>query len=69
MATGTNADLRKLWHPPDPYHWKTRRRRRGRIADLLLVDSDTVALVAEPAKNFLMIMNDGRIYKNSRRRV
>jgi hypothetical protein len=28
-----------------------------------------VAQVAEPAKNFLMILKDGRIYKNCRRRV
>jgi hypothetical protein len=48
MATGTNADLRKLWGSRP-----RRQRRPGR----------------EPAKNFLMIMKDGRIYKNSRRRV
>jgi imidazolonepropionase-like amidohydrolase len=39
----------------------------GALADLLLVDGDPVTnidLVADAAKNFLVIMKDGKIYKN-----
>jgi imidazolonepropionase-like amidohydrolase len=39
----------------------------GALADLLLVDGDpiaNIALVADPAKNFLVIMKDGQVYKN-----
>ena len=37
------------------------------IADLLLVDGDpleNIKLVEDPAKNFLVIMKDGKLYKN-----
>ena len=37
------------------------------LADLLLVDSDpleNIKLVEDPAKNFLVIMKNGKIYKN-----
>ena len=40
----------------------------GALADLLLVDGDPladIALVADPAKNFVVIMKDGVIYKNA----
>ena len=40
----------------------------GALADLLLVDSNRIAdikLVADPAKNFVVIMKDGKIYKNT----
>lgn len=39
----------------------------GAYADLLLVDGDPLVnleLVADPAKNFLVIMKDGRVHKN-----
>jgi imidazolonepropionase-like amidohydrolase len=39
----------------------------GALADLLLVDGDPVAnlrLIADPATNFVVIMKDGKIYKN-----
>ena len=37
------------------------------MADVLLVDSDPlsdITLVADRAKNFLVIVKDGRVYKN-----
>jgi len=37
------------------------------LADLPVVDGDpiaNIALVADPEKNFLVIMKDGKIYKN-----
>jgi imidazolonepropionase-like amidohydrolase len=39
----------------------------GALADLLLVDGnplEKLELVANPSKNFLVIMKDGKIYKN-----
>jgi imidazolonepropionase-like amidohydrolase len=40
----------------------------GALADLLLVDGDPIAninLVADPNKNFVVIMKDGKVYKNT----
>jgi len=40
----------------------------GALADLLLVDGNPIAdikLVTDPAKNFVLIMKDGKIYKNT----
>jgi imidazolonepropionase-like amidohydrolase len=40
----------------------------GALADLLLVDGDpleNIELVADPEKNFVIIMKDGRIHRNS----
>ena len=42
----------------------------GALADLLLVDGDPIAdikLIEDPEKNLLVIMKDGRIYKNAMR--
>jgi imidazolonepropionase-like amidohydrolase len=39
----------------------------GALADLLLVDGnpiENIKLIADPAKNFVIIMKDGKIYKN-----
>lgn len=44
--------------------------QEGALADLLLVDGDpiaNIALIEDPARNFLVIMKDGRIYKNLRK--
>ena len=41
--------------------------RGGKGADLLLVDGNplqNIELIKDPAKNFLIIMKDGKIYKN-----
>ena len=38
------------------------------LADLLLVDGNPlqdINLVADPTKNFVIIMKDGKIYKNT----
>jgi imidazolonepropionase-like amidohydrolase len=37
------------------------------LADLLLVDGnplENLELIADPARNFLVIMKDGKVYKN-----
>ena len=42
----------------------------GALADLLLVDGDPIAnikLLEQPAKNLVVIMKDGKIYKNALR--
>lgn len=67
MATGTNAELLALSGPRNPYPGKLGVVEQGALADLLLVDGDPIAnieLIAEPAKNFVVIMKDGKIYKD-----
>ena len=67
MATGTNAQLLALSGKRNPYPGRLGVVEEGALADLLLVDGDPIAniqLIADPAKNFLVIMKDGRIYKN-----
>jgi imidazolonepropionase-like amidohydrolase len=67
MATGSNANLLKLSGPRDPYPGKLGVVEEGALADLLLVDGDPIAnpdLIGDPAKNFVVIMKDGRIHKN-----
>src|SRR5215510_8887212 len=67
MATGTNAQLLALSGKRSPYHGKLGVIEEGALADLLLVDGDPIAniqLIADPKKNFVVIMKDGKIYKN-----
>lgn len=68
MATADNAELLALSGPRNPYPGKLGVVEEGALADLLLVDGDPIAdidLVADPDKNFLVIMKDGKIYKNT----
>ena len=68
MATGTNAELLALSGKRNPYPGKLGVVEEGALADLLLVDGDPIAninLVADPGKNFVVIMKDGRICKNT----
>ena len=68
MATGTNGQLLALSGKRSPYRGKLGVVEEGALADLLLVDGNPIAdikLVADPAKNFLIIMKDGKIYKNT----
>jgi len=67
MATRTNAELLKLSGPRDPYPGRLGVVEEGALADLLLVEGDPLTnlkLIEEPAKNFVVIMKDGRIFKN-----
>jgi imidazolonepropionase-like amidohydrolase len=67
MATGTNAELLALSGKRSPYPGKLGVVEEGAFADLLLVDGDPIAninLVADPGKNFVVIMKDGKVYKN-----
>ena len=68
MATGTNAELLALSGKRSPYPGKLGVVEEGALADLLLVDGDPIAninLVADPNKNFVVIMKDGKVYKNT----
>ena len=70
MATSTNAELLKLSGPRDPYPGKLGVVQEGALADLVLVDGDPIGnlnLLADPGKNFLVIMKDGKVYKNALR--
>jgi imidazolonepropionase-like amidohydrolase len=67
MATADNAELLALSGRRSPYQGKLGVVEVGALADLLLVDGDPLqdlALLEDPGKNFLMIMKDGRIFKN-----
>jgi imidazolonepropionase-like amidohydrolase len=68
MATSTNAELLALSGKRNPYPGKLGVVAEGALADLVLVDGDPIAninLIEDAAKNFVVIMKDGRIYKNT----
>jgi imidazolonepropionase-like amidohydrolase len=68
MATSTNAELLALSGKRNPYPGKLGVVEEGALADLILVDGnplENINLVADPAKNFLVIMKDGKVYKNT----
>lgn len=70
MATHDNAELLALSGPRSPYPGRLGVVEAGALADLLLVDGnplENLALVATPETSFVVIMKDGRIYKNSLR--
>src|SRR5262245_30699665 len=71
MATGTNAQLLGLSGKRNPYPGKLGLVEEAALADLLLVDGDPLAnikLIENPEKDLLVIMKDGRIYKNALRK-
>ena len=54
--------------PRDPYPGELGVVKEGALADLILVDGnplDKIDLVADAEKNFVVIMKDGKIYKNT----
>ena len=70
MATAGNAGLLALSGPRSPYPGRLGVVEEGALADLLLVDGDPLAnidLIGDPAKNFVVIMKDGTVYKNTLR--
>lgn len=53
--------------PRNPYPGKLGVVEEGALADLLLVDGDPltdIKLIEDPDKNFLVIMKDGKLYKD-----
>lgn len=67
MVTHDNAQLLALSGLRSPYPGKLGVVEPGALADLILVEGDPVAkleLIADPAKNFAVIMKDGKLVKN-----
>lgn len=68
LMTHDNAQLLALSGPRNPYPGKLGVIEPGALADMILVDGDPLAnldLVADPDKNFKVIMKDGKVYKNT----
>jgi imidazolonepropionase-like amidohydrolase len=66
-ATADNGELMALSGFINPYPGKLGVVEEGALADLLLVDGnplENLKLIEDPGKNFLVIMKDGRIYKD-----
>jgi imidazolonepropionase-like amidohydrolase len=68
MATSVNAQLLSLSGKRNPYPGKLGVVEEGALADLLLVEGDPIAnisLIANPGAKFLLIMKDGKVFKNT----
>jgi imidazolonepropionase-like amidohydrolase len=68
MATSVNGELLAMSGPRNPYPGKLGVIEPGALADLIVVDGDPTAnlkLIADPDKNFLLIMKDGRVAKDT----
>src|SRR6266481_646703 len=68
MATADNGQLMALSGFINPYPGKLGVVEEGALADLLVVDGnplENIKLVEDPGKNFVVIMKDGTIYKNT----
>jgi imidazolonepropionase-like amidohydrolase len=69
MATSTNAELLTLCGPRNPYpQGPLGVIKEGAYADMILVDGnplENLDLVADADRNFVVIMKDGKIYKNT----
>lgn len=66
LATYDNAELLALSGPRSPYPGRLGVVAEGALADLILVNGDPIAridLLGDPARNFDVIMKDGKIYK------
>ncbi len=69
MATATNGELLALSGPRNPYPGKLGVDEEGALADLLVVDGDPledIGLMANPETSLLVIMKDGKLYKDAR---
>jgi imidazolonepropionase-like amidohydrolase len=68
MATSDNAALLALSGPRNPYPGKLGVVEAGALADLVLVEGDPLAdirLIENPGQNFVVIMKDGVVVKNT----
>lgn len=69
LVTHDNAQLLALSGLRAPYQGKLGVVEEGALADLILVNGDPIAnigLIADPARNFAVIMKDGKLFRNSR---
>jgi imidazolonepropionase-like amidohydrolase len=68
MATAVNGELLAMSGPRNPYQGKLGVIEANALADLLVIDGnpvDDIGLMARPEKNIVVIMKDGRMYKNT----
>jgi imidazolonepropionase-like amidohydrolase len=69
MATSDNAELLALSGPRNPYQQGPLGViKEGAYADMILVDGnplENLDLVSDADKNFVVIMKDGKVYKNT----
>lgn len=68
MATADNGELLALAGPRSPYPGRVGVIQPEAMADLLLVDGDPlrdIVLLADPGRNFRLIIKDGQIVKNT----
>ena len=68
LLTHDNAQVLALSGLRSPYQGALGVVEEGALADLILVDGDPLAdieLIGDPAVKFLVIMKDGKIYKNT----
>lgn len=66
LVTHDNAQLLALSGLRSPYMGQLGVVKEGALADLILVNGDPIAnidLLADPARNFAVIMKDGKVYK------
>lgn len=69
MATRVNGELIALSGPRNPYPGKLGVIEEGALADLLVVDGnplDDISLMAKPETSLVIIMKDGKVYKDAR---
>lgn len=68
MVTSTNAEMLRLSGPRDPYQeGKLGELTEGSYADLIIINGNPLKefdLLNNPEDNFLLIMKDGKVYKN-----
>jgi imidazolonepropionase-like amidohydrolase len=67
MATSTNAQLLAMSGPRNPYPKKLGVIEEGAYADILLVDGnplEDIKVLTDYDKHLLLILKDGKIYKN-----
>jgi imidazolonepropionase-like amidohydrolase len=70
MATGDNGEMLELSGLMNPYPGKLGVIEEGALADLVLVEGnplENIKLIEDPDKNFVVIMKNGKIYKDSLR--
>jgi imidazolonepropionase-like amidohydrolase len=68
LVTHDNGELLALSGPRNPYPGKLGVIEAGALADMLLVDGDPIgnlAVLGDPGRNFVVIVKDGTVYKNS----
>lgn len=68
MVTHDNGELLQLSGLRNPYPGKIGVIEEGALADVLLVDGNPIedlSVITKPDKNFLVIVKDGKIYKNN----